>query len=119
MIAERMAAGEAGHMKLQLPRDEFIKGVETIFKEFNIEQRTSRSLEKAFTNLGQNYEKVDESKLALKEHLNRLVESEVYGDVEYIQRELESSQEPIAMVNRGDEVDWEPRGGEGESDMLN
>ena len=51
-VAALLEAGHTGQAKLKMPRDDFIVGVEGTFKGFNREQRTTRSLEKAFQKTG-------------------------------------------------------------------
>ena len=104
-------AGRVGHFKLKLPRDEFIRGTEKIIKDFNELEKESRSIEKCFTRLGQNFERPTESRAAVRAYLDKIRDSDVFG-VEQLAEMIENNQRATTMVDEVDEVDWateEPR----------
>ena len=100
-------AGHVGHLKLKLPRDEFIRGAEKITKDFNELEKTSRSIEKCFTRLGQNFEKPTESRAAVRDYLNKMRDSDVFG-IEQLVEMIDNNQTATTMVDQADEVDWAP-----------
>lgn len=51
-VAQLLTVGHKGQAKLKMPRDDFICGVEGVFRVFNEKQRGVRSLEKAFRKTG-------------------------------------------------------------------
>ena len=81
-VAALLAAGQTGHanLKLKMPRDEFIVGVEGTFKEFNQEQRTSHSLEKAFQKTGSDPWSED-GDIAFANYLYNLRAEGTYGEL--------------------------------------
>ena len=100
-----LGIGTSSKMKLKLQRDDFIKGVEQIFKEFNQSEKTARGIEKGFTRLGQNFESPVESKAAFKVYLDAMRDSEVFGD-EHFQNLLDENQAGVVALESENIVDW-------------
>ena len=70
-------------VKLKLHRDDFIKGIEHIFLEFNQSEKLNRGIEKGFHRLGQDVFNPAKSKAAFVEYLNKMRESEVFGNDQF------------------------------------
>jgi hypothetical protein len=100
-------AVHVGHLKLKLPRDEFIRGAEKITKDFIELEKTSHSIEKCFTRLGQNFEKPTESRAHVRDYLNKMRDSDVFG-IEQLVEMIDNNQTATTMVDQADEVDWAP-----------
>ena len=70
-------------------------------------EKTSRSIEKCFTRLGQNFENPTESRAAVRAYLDKRRDSDVFG-IEQLAEMIENNQAATAMVDAADKVDWAP-----------